>query len=114
MSRQHFEPHAYQKIASSFLLNTRRANLWAKPGMGKTGTVYRLIDILKIASSSFFPVLVIAPLRVAQIVWPAEQRKWLEFEGIKVATILGDVGAREEALLRSGCDIFVINYENLP
>lgn len=108
-----YTPRVYQRIAGKFLLETKRANLWAKPGMGKTSTVYSVLDTLKLASSGFFPVLVIAPLRVAEFVWPGEQRKWLDFEGLRVATILGDVGAREEALLRSGCDVFVINYDNL-
>lgn len=108
-----FEPRAYQRLAAKFLLDTPRANLWARPGMGKTGTVYTTLDILKLASSRFFPALVLAPLRVAQLVWPGEQRKWLDFEGMKVATILGDASAREEALLRTGCDVFVVNYDNV-
>lgn len=110
--KRRFVPHAYQRLASRFLLDTPRANLWAKPGMGKTGTVYMTLDILKLASSCFFPALVLAPLRVAQIVWPKEQREWYDFAGLKVATILGTAQEREEALLRTGCDVFVVNYDN--
>lgn len=109
-----FTPRPYQRTAAKFLLDVKRANLWAKPGMGKTGTVLTTLDILKLASSTFFPAVVLAPLRVAQLVWPGEQRKWLDFEGMKVATILGEQSEREEALLRTGCDVFVINYENIP
>jgi SNF2 family DNA or RNA helicase len=112
--KRKFQPRPYQALAAKFLIDTMRANLWAKPGMGKTGTVYRSLDILKLASSSFFPALITAPLKVAEVVWPGEQKKWLDFEGMKVAPILGDVGEREEALLRRGCDVFVINYENIP
>lgn len=111
--KRQFIPRAYQGLATNFLLNTKRANLWAKPGMGKTGIVYSALDILKLASSAFFPALVLAPLRVAQVVWPGEQRLWREFEGIRVATILGDQSEREEALLRTGCDVFVVNYDNV-
>lgn len=108
-----FTPREYQRLACKFLLETRRANLWAKPGMGKTSTVLSALDILKLCSSSFFPALVIAPLRVAQLVWPQEQRLWKDFEGLKLATILGAGADREEALLRTGCDVFVINYDNV-
>jgi SNF2 family DNA or RNA helicase len=113
IQRRKFEPRAYQRLAAKFLLDTKRANLWAKPGMGKTGTVYSALDILKMASSAFFPAIVLAPLKVAELVWPQEQKKWADFEGMRVATILGDVADREEALLRTGCDVFVINYDNI-
>jgi SNF2 family DNA or RNA helicase len=113
MTKLKFEPRPYQRIAAKFLLENKRANLWAKPGMGKTGTVLTALDILKLASSSFFPAIVLAPLRVAQVVWPGEQRKWIDFEGMKVATILGTAQEREEALLRTGCDVFVVNYDNI-
>lgn len=111
--RRKFTPHTYQRLAARFLLDTQRANLWAKPGMGKTSTVYMTLDTLKLASSCFFPALVLAPLRVAQIVWPKEQREWSDFQGMKVATILGTAGEREESLLRTGCDVFVVNYDNV-
>lgn len=111
--RRKFEPRAYQRIAAKFLLDTKRGNLWAKPGMGKTSIIYSTLDILKLASSSFFPALVLAPLRVAQLVWPGEQRKWSDFAGMKVATILGSAMDREAALLRTGCDVFVVNYDNV-
>lgn len=108
-----FTPRPWQTPAIKFLLDKGRANLWAKPGMGKTGTVYSALDTLKLCGSSFFPAIVLAPLRVAELVWPGEQRKFQDFEGMKVAPILGDVRAREAALLRTGCDVFVINYDNV-
>lgn len=110
---QHYIPREYGRLATSFLLNTQRAGLWAKPGMGKTAIVYSTLDILKLSGSNFFPVLIMAPLKVAELVWPAEQTKWDAFSGMRVAPILGSVKEREEALYRRA-DVYVVNYDNVP
>lgn len=110
---QHYTPREYQRLATSFLLSTPRAALWAKPGMGKTSIVYAMLDLLKLAGSGFFPALVLAPLKVAELVWPAEARKWHAFQDLKVVPILGSAKQREEALYRRG-DVYVTNYDNVP
>lgn len=107
-----FEPREYQAIAAKFLLETPRANLFAVPGLGKTSTVYMVLDILKIMGSGFFPALVIGPKKVVEMPWPDEQKKWTRFAGIRVASIVGDRKARENALLERA-DVYLINYENL-
>lgn len=107
-----FVPREYQFLARDFLLDVPRAALWAMPGLGKTGTVYSALDILKMCGSSFFPVLVLAPKNVALNVWPEEQKKWIDFHGMRVITIMGERDARDDALMRRG-DIYVINYENV-
>lgn len=113
MEVKHYEPRPHQKVAFEFLMNTRHAALFAVPGMGKTSVVLMLLDMLQLCGSNFFPVLVIAPKRVASIVWPTEAKQWDAFRGLKVVPILGDVKDREDALLRRG-DIYVINYDNVP
>lgn len=111
MTRQIYTPRPFGPAATSFLLNTQRCNLWAKPGMGKTAIVFSVLDILKMAGSNFFPVLVLAPEKVARLVWPEEALKWDRFADLRVVPILGDRRMREDALLRRG-DVYVINYEN--
>lgn len=111
--RLHYTPRPYQRIGTQFLLDNQRCNLWAKPGMGKTGMVLSLLDIMKIAGSNFFPALVVAPKRVADIVWPDELAKWDAFEGISLTKILGNRAQRADALLGQPTDLSVINYENL-
>jgi hypothetical protein len=81
-------------------------------GLGKSATVYMLLDILQLASSAFFPCLIFAPKRVCEMVWPAEAVKWLEFKGIKVSVVLGDRREREDALI-TRADVYVINYDNV-
>lgn len=112
MIRKHFTPREYQKLATSFLLNTPRAGLWAKPGMGKTGIVYTALDILKMAGSQFFPALVLAPKKVCEMVWPVEVAKWDAFSDLKCVPLLGTRSVREDSLMRKA-DVYAINYDNI-
>lgn len=107
-----YTPREYQKIAARWLLDHKRCNLWAVPGMGKSATTYSVLDILMLCGSNFFPALVIAPKKVCELTWPAEQKKWLDFKGIKVVQILGEADVRDDALMSKG-DVFVINYDNI-
>lgn len=107
-----FIPRPYQKIATRFLYEHPRCNLWAEPGLGKTSTVYQLLDWLRLCGSSFFPALVIAPLKVAQFTWPTERKKWSQFNDFKVVEILGEADMRDDALMTRG-DVYVINYDNI-
>jgi SNF2 family DNA or RNA helicase len=110
---QHFTPREYQKIAAKFIYDNRRVALFAQPGMGKTSTVYSVLDLLRLLGSNFFPVLVIAPLRVARGVWPQEARKWSAFADLRVLPIIGTAEERFRALRRPA-DVYTINYENIP
>ncbi len=112
MTRE-FIPRPYQKIAADFIHENQRCNLWAEPGMGKTSTVYMMLDILKLCGSNFFPALIIAPLTPAAITWPGEQQKWSFLHDMRVVPIIGTPAQREKALLERA-DVYVINYENIP
>jgi hypothetical protein len=109
---RHYIPRPYGKIATRFLWDHPRCNLWAAPGMGKTAMVYQLFDWMRLCGSSFFPALVVAPLKVAQLTWPTERKKWIEFNDFKVVEILGESDLRDDALMTRG-DIYVINYDNI-
>jgi SNF2 family DNA or RNA helicase len=106
-------PRPHQQLARSFILKHQRCNLWAVPGMGKTSIVYSALDLLKLAGSSFFPALVIAPKKVCELTWPAEQTKWTDFKDMRIVEILGSQDLRDNALMTMG-DVYVINYENVP
>lgn len=107
-----YTPREYGPLATGFMLKNPYCALWAKPGMGKTALVYTVLDILKLAGSGYFPVLVIAPKKVCEMTWPAEQQKWRQFADLRVVPILGTKDQREAALLERG-DIYVINYDNI-
>lgn len=108
-----FEARPWQKPMMAHIAKSKRANLWADMGSGKTGAVLSTLELLQMCSSKFFPVLVLAPLRVARDVWPAELKKWDHLKGLKMSVITGSLGDRTHALHRKA-DIYTINYENIP
>ncbi len=110
---QKFTPREHQRLGIRFLREHSRCNLFATPGAGKTSMVYALLDMLKLAGSSFFPALVIAPKTVCELTWPAEREKWTCFNDMRVVQMVGDERLRLDGLLSYG-DVYLINYENLP
>ena len=113
MEREHFTAQPFQRIGTQFMLDHPRCNLWAKPGMGKTAMACTVLDCLKIAGSDFLPAIVLAPARVAKIVWPGELARWDVFKDLTFTTILGERADRVDALLGPKTDLYVINYENV-
>jgi hypothetical protein len=108
-----FTPRPYQSIGADYLIDHPRCMLVADPGLGKTGTTLRALDMLKLTGSTFFPVLVLAPKRVAEVVWDGERDKWLDFQDLSIIKVLGDRDSRIASLKRSVADIYVCNYENV-
>lgn len=109
-SAQSWKPHAYQKKAMKFLLSRPHAGLLLDPGLGKTSITLGAISVLK-KEGLFKGALIVAPLRVANSVWPGEVRKWKEFNDLKVVVLHGKE-KRERA--KEEADIYVINFEGLP
>jgi len=99
----------YQEDAADFLFEHDRAMVLAPVGAGKTAiTLTAMRDM--IAAGHVKRWLVIAPLRVARDVWPAEQVKWSP--GLALATATGSPTQRLKAL-QSSAEIVVTNYDNL-
>ena len=107
-----WQPREHQILGADYLWQHERCSLWAHPGLGKTSICYRVIDLMKLCGSNFFPVLVVAPLAVARDVWPDEARKWTDFQGLRVVPITGNVQQRAAALQLRG-DVYTVNYEQL-
>jgi SNF2 family DNA or RNA helicase len=59
-----------------------------------------------------YPVLVLAPLRVAKSTWPEEVGKWDHLSHLRVSVITGTPKQRERALAKEA-DIYCTNYDNL-
>ena len=107
-----FTPRPYQKLIIDAILDKPRVAVWAGMGMGKTVATLTALDIL-IHFGEGGPVLVIAPLRVANATWPQEVAKWGHLSDLKVSVMTGSAQRREAARL-TPADIYVTNYESLP
>lgn len=57
-------------------------------------------------------VLVIAPIRVADITWEAEIHKWDHLRHLTISKIIGTADQREKAIAKEA-DIYTINRENV-
>ena len=98
----------YQRAAADFLYDNDRAMVLAPVGAGKTATA--LDAIYSLVQDTGYRVLVLAPLRVAQHVWPAEAEKWAPELHVEVAC--GSPKERIEAL-RSRAEVVVTNYDSI-
>ena len=83
-----WRPHGGQKKAVKFLLENAVAALLADPGVGKTSCVYAAFRFLKRRGLAG-RMIVVAPLRPARLVWPAEREKWKDFADLRVAVLHG-------------------------
>lgn len=107
---QPWTPDGDQRKAMKFLLEHRNAGLFADPGVGKTSITYGAFKILrqmKLAKK----MLVVAPLKPAWLVWPAEAEKWKDFNDLKVVVLHG---SDKEEKLNEDADVYVINFDGLP
>lgn len=109
-----FKPHEHQRIGLEFILNHPRCTLVADPGLGKTGTALMLVDLLKLVGSSFLPALILAPKRVAEVVWTGERDRWSTFKDISMIKVLGDRKEREAALREPVADVYICTYDLIP
>lgn len=107
-----FVPHAYQLPAKAHLYANPRSALWMPMGGGKTITTLTALEELSLVED-VYPVLVLAPLRVARSTWPSEVRKWAQTQHLKVVPVVGSASQRAAAL-QTQADIYTTNYENLP
>lgn len=102
-----FLPRAYQQQAIDRMLATPYQLLALRMGAGKTVVSLTVIDKLKCKT------LVVAPLRVSELVWAAEASKWYHTSHLVVSKVLGPVSQRLEALEREA-DVYIVNRENFP
>ncbi len=110
---KNFIPRPYQEISIQHLIDNPKCALFVFMGAGKTACVLSVLDQLSLVRQNIFPALVIAPLRVANSVWPEELAKWSNFSHLTMSVVTGDAPERSVALKREA-DIFVTNFESIP
>lgn len=110
-----FAPHGYQTEAIKFLLANSNAGLFFDPGLGKTACVLAALLVLK-HKGMFKRALVISSRRVIHDVWPAERKKWTDFNPLSVVVLHGpkkDVALQNIIAGSWPCDIACITPEGM-
>ena len=98
-----------QEKAADFLYEHDRALVLAPVGSGKTAiTLTAMRDMVQNYSIRW---LVLAPLRVAEHVWPVEAQKWTP--DLPLAVAVGAPTRRIAALYDRDADAVVTNYDNI-
>ena len=103
--------HKYQEKAIAFIKEKKRCGLLLDMGLGKSVSTLTAISDLQ-DGFAVNKVLVIAPLRVANSVWPKEVTQWRHLNDMRVVTVTGSERKRMAAL-HSEADVYVINRENV-
>jgi len=80
-------------------------------GGGKTVSTLTALDDLSFVED-VFPVLVLAPKRVAVTTWPEEPIRWAHLRHLRVVAITGTPKQRKAAL-DTPADIYTMAYDNL-
>lgn len=95
----------------SHLVNNKEAALFAGMSLGKTSsTLYALNELF--CDGAIRGALIVAPVRVCNLTWPSEVRKWEFCRWMKVANLRTKEGWA--ALVDGTAEIYLTNYEQLP
>ena len=106
-----YSPRASQQLACERMVESAYHLLALRMGSGKTVVALTAIDTLMHDLFEVTRTLVVAPLRVAELVWKQEAVKWDHTQHLRVERVLGDERERVAALMKPA-DIHVINREN--
>lgn len=97
-----------QNQAVDALVDKRRANLWAKPGSGKT-----VVAATAVTRMFEGPTLVLATKRICELVWRQELARWEHLAHLEACLLFGSPKKRAQ-LLGTAADFYLINYELVP
>ena len=101
--------HSYQRYAAEFICNHAASAILLDCGCGKTVITLTAIEELLRNRFEVRRVLVICPIRVAQV-WAEEIAKWEHLAGLRYSIAVGTESQRRYAL-ECEADIYVINRD---
>lgn len=99
-----------QVIICDHLRKHDNALVFVGMGVGKTAAVLHHLNELFLDGDAV-AALIVAPLRVCNLTWPAEVKDWPEFRWMRVANLRTDAGQRD--FLQARAHVYLINYESL-
>jgi len=104
--------HEYQRFAADFIVEHPASAILLDCGCGKTIITLTAIEELMRDRFEVGRVLVISPIRVAQV-WAEELGKWSHLQGLRYSIAVGTASERRYALNQEA-DLYVINRDVVP
>jgi SNF2 family DNA or RNA helicase len=101
----------YQINNKDHIIDHPFCGLFIGMGLGKTISSLMAVDTLIYETFEVKKVLVIAPKRVANSVWPDEIKNWAQVNHLKISVIAGTEKQRTQAL-QVKADIYAIGRDN--
>jgi len=105
-----FVPVEPQRIIERHLQRCPRALLYVGLGIGKTAAVLQHLNELFLSGDAV-AALIVAPLRVMSLTWPAEVKGWSQFSWMRIANLRTKTGQHD--FLHSKAHLYTCNYESL-
>lgn len=106
-----FSPRPYQAEAIGRMVDQPYHLLALRMGAGKTVAALTAIGELMHDRFEVGKTLIVAPKRVAELVWHTEAAKWDHTKALEIVRVLGPEKERVKALSQQA-DVYVINREN--
>jgi SNF2 family DNA or RNA helicase len=100
----------YQQRSVEDIKCRAKIGLFLEMGLGKTVTTLTAIQQL-ISELDIAKVLIVAPKRVADMVWTAEAKEWEHLQGLSFAKIQGNEKQRLEAM-QTKAQIYLVSRDN--
>ncbi len=104
--------HNYQLRSVEFIEEHTHAGLFAEMGTGKTLSTLTAINRLMNEDFEIDTVLIIAPKRVAEVVWSDEIKKWPHLKNLTISKVIGNEKQRVAAL-KTKASIHIISRDNI-
>ena len=104
--------HNYQSFAATFIIDHPLSAILLDCGCGKTVITLTAIEELLHDRFEVGKVLVICPIRVADV-WAEEIGKWGHLQGLRYSICIGAESERRYALAQEA-DIYIINRDVVP
>jgi SNF2 family DNA or RNA helicase len=104
-----YQPRPYQVESIQHVIDNPFAGLFLPPGLGKTSSTLSAMTQL-MAKGEIDRIFIVAPIRVMYLVWPAEIKKWSQFQHLEHTIIHGPDKKRA---LKSDAEVMLINPEGL-
>jgi hypothetical protein len=106
----HFVPVEPQRLIIEHLERCKDALVLVGMGVGKTAAVLHRLNEMFLSCEAV-GALVVAPLRVKNLTWPAECRDWEQFRWMRIANLATESGQRD--FLQGRAHLYLCNYESL-